>query len=44
MKPGAEMTSPIRQKKALDAYEREAGDKPTVEGALRALLDTDLDT
>ena len=28
---------------ALHKYEEEAGDKPTVEGALRAFLDTDLD-
>ena len=28
---------------ALHKYEKEAGDKPTVEGALRAFLDTDLD-
>jgi AcrR family transcriptional regulator len=28
---------------ALERYEAEAGDKPTVEGALRAFLDTDLD-
>lgn len=28
---------------ALDEYEKKAGDKPTVEGALRAFLDTDLD-
>jgi hypothetical protein len=28
---------------ALDRYEAEAGDNPTVEGALRAFLDTDLD-
>lgn len=32
-----------RRMKALDDYEREAGDSPTVEGALRAFLDTDLD-
>ena len=32
-----------RRMKALDAYEAQAGDKPTVEGALRAFLDTDLD-
>ena len=32
-----------RRMKALDEYEREAGDRPTVEGALRAFLDTDLD-
>ena len=28
---------------ALNKYEQEAGDSPTVEGALRAFLDTDLD-
>ena len=28
---------------ALEQYEAEAGDKPTVEGALHAFLDTDLD-
>jgi hypothetical protein len=28
---------------ALENYEREAGDTPTVEGALHAFLDTDLD-
>lgn len=33
-----------RRMQALDAYEAEAGDTPTVEGALRAFLDTDLDT
>jgi len=33
-----------RRMEALDAYERAVGDKPTVEGALRAFLDTDLDT
>lgn len=32
-----------RRMKALDAYEAQVGDKPTVEGALRAFLDTDLD-
>jgi AcrR family transcriptional regulator len=32
-----------RRMEALEAYDREAGDKPTVEGALRAFLDTDLD-
>ena len=32
-----------RRMQALDAYEREAGDAPTVEGALHAFLDTDLD-
>jgi AcrR family transcriptional regulator len=33
-----------RRMQALDAYEAECGGKPTVEGALRAFLDTDLDT
>ena len=28
---------------ALDAYGREAGETPSVEGALRAFLDADLD-
>jgi AcrR family transcriptional regulator len=32
-----------RRIKALDEYEQAAGGKPTVEGALRAFLDTDLD-
>lgn len=32
-----------RRMAALDAYEQEAGDNPTVEGALHAFLDTDLD-
>lgn len=32
-----------RRMAALDAYEREANGKPTVEGALHAFLDTDLD-
>ena len=32
-----------RRMAALDQYEREAGGKPTVEGALKAFLDTDLD-
>ncbi|MGD1065621.1 MAG: TetR family transcriptional regulator [Vulcanimicrobiaceae bacterium] len=32
-----------RRMKALDAYERAAAGAPTVEGALRAFLDTDLD-
>jgi len=32
-----------RRMKALDVYEEAAGDEPTVEGALRAFLDTDLD-
>ena len=33
-----------RRMDALDAYETSVGGKPTVEGALRAFLDTDLDT
>lgn len=33
-----------RRMEALDAYEGSVGGKPTVEGALRAFLDTDLDT
>ncbi|MBN8813583.1 MAG: TetR family transcriptional regulator [Sphingomonas sp.] len=33
-----------RRMQALDAYEAACGGKPTVEGALRAFLDTDLDT
>jgi AcrR family transcriptional regulator len=33
-----------RRMEALDAYEMAAAGKPTVEGALRAYLDTDLDT
>lgn len=33
-----------RRMKALDDYEQAAGDRPTVEGALHAFLDTDLDT
>ena len=33
-----------RRMEALDAYEASVGGKPTVEGALRAFLDTDLDT
>lgn len=33
-----------RRMEALDAYERAVDGKPTVEGALRAFLDTDLDT
>ena len=33
-----------RRMDALEVYEREAGDRPTVEGALKAFLDTDLDT
>ena len=32
-----------RRMAALEAYEQEAGNKPTVEGALHAFLDTDLD-
>jgi AcrR family transcriptional regulator len=32
-----------RRLEALDAYERECGGVPTVEGALRAFLDTDLE-
>jgi AcrR family transcriptional regulator len=38
----AEVTRSLRMK-ALDEYEAEYGDNPTVEGALRAFLDTDLD-
>lgn len=38
----AAVTSELRMK-ALDEYEKAAGDKPTVEGALHAFLDTDLD-
>lgn len=38
----ADVTSGLRMA-ALDRYEQEAGDKPTVEGALHAFLDTDLD-
>lgn len=33
-----------RRMEALDRYEQACGGKPTVEGALRAFLDTDLDT
>lgn len=33
-----------RRMKALDEYEASCGGKPTVEGALHAFLDTDLDT
>lgn len=33
-----------RRMEALDAYDRAAKGRPTVEGALRAFLDTDLDT
>jgi AcrR family transcriptional regulator len=36
-------TTSSRRMDALDRYEREAGGSPTVEGALRAFLDTDLD-
>src|ERR1700760_3061701 len=32
-----------RQMAALDRYAAEAGDKPTIEGALRAFLDTDFE-
>lgn len=32
-----------RRMNALEEYERKAGNKPTVEGALRAFIDTDLD-
>ncbi|WP_293353672.1 TetR/AcrR family transcriptional regulator [Phenylobacterium sp.] len=32
-----------RRMEALEKYEAEAGDRPTVEGALHAFLDTDLD-
>jgi AcrR family transcriptional regulator len=32
-----------RRMEALEQYEKDAGDKPTVEGALHAFLDTDLD-
>ncbi|WP_197911680.1 TetR/AcrR family transcriptional regulator [Kineobactrum salinum] len=38
----AEVTSGLRMK-ALDEYEEASGGKPTVEGALHAFLDTDLD-
>ena len=38
----AGVTSSLRME-ALERYEAEAGDKPTVEGALHAFLDTDLD-
>jgi len=38
----AVVTSETRMR-ALDEYERAAGDKPTVEGVLQAFLDTDLD-
>jgi len=36
-------TTSSRRMEALARYEREAADSPTVEGALRAFLDTDLD-
>ncbi|HEX3888477.1 MAG TPA: TetR/AcrR family transcriptional regulator [Phenylobacterium sp.] len=36
-------TTSGRRMEALDRYAAEAGDKPTVEGALHAFLDTDLD-
>ncbi len=36
-------TTTQRRMEALDRYEAEAGDHPTVEGALHAFLDTDLD-
>ena len=38
----AAVTSQLRIE-ALERYEREAGDKPTLKGALSAFLDTDLD-
>ncbi len=38
----AAITSELRMR-ALDEYEQAAGDAPTVEGALHAFLDTDLD-
>lgn len=38
----ASVTSELRMK-ALDEYDKATGGKPTVEGALRAFLDTDLD-
>ena len=38
----ASVTSGLRTA-ALERYEAEAGDQPTVEGALHAFLDTDLD-
>ncbi|HWK36595.1 TetR/AcrR family transcriptional regulator [Sphingomonas sp.] len=38
----AEVTSE-RRMKVLEDYDREAGGKPTIEGALHAFLDTDLD-
>jgi AcrR family transcriptional regulator len=36
-------TTSGRRMEALERYEQEAGDHPTVEGALHAFLDTDLD-
>jgi AcrR family transcriptional regulator len=36
-------TTSGRRMEALERYEEEAGDRPTVEGALHAFLDTDLD-
>jgi AcrR family transcriptional regulator len=36
-------TTSQRRMEALERYEAEAGDQPTVEGALHAFLDTDLD-
>ncbi|HWA60723.1 MAG TPA: TetR/AcrR family transcriptional regulator [Caulobacteraceae bacterium] len=36
-------TTSSRRMEALERYEAEAADKPTVEGALHAFLDTDLD-
>jgi AcrR family transcriptional regulator len=36
-------TTRKRRMEAMEAYETEAGDHPTVEGALHAFLDTDLD-
>ncbi len=38
----AGVTSSLRME-AMERYEAEAGDKPTVEGALHAFLDTDID-
>ncbi len=32
-----------KRMEALDTYERQCGDRPTIEGALHAFLDTDLD-
>jgi AcrR family transcriptional regulator len=37
------MVTSERRMQALDVYEKEAGDAPTVVGALHAFLDTDLD-